>query len=93
MTEPIGGSSQSLSAMETQGGMRENINKNPNLNILVQQFDLDINKLISIYGEDDLQHLVKMPTEDLLGRIRKVIKNFLGLSLRLSILHNTTGNL
>ena len=76
MKGPISGSSQSLTALDTHGGMRENINTNTNLNILVQQFDLNLNKLISIYGEDNLQHLVKMPTEDLLGRIRNVTKDF-----------------
>ena len=74
---PIGSSSQSVGAVgDRTGGLRERVNVNANVNMLVGQFQLDLNRMIKTYGEKEINHLVDLPLETLVERIGELMIAF-----------------
>ena len=60
----------------TNGDLRMSVNTSPTLNLLVSQFDLDLNKIIKMYGEESLQYLVEMDIVTMAERIRELMVIF-----------------
>ena len=52
------------------------MNTSPTLNLLVSQFDLDLNKIIKMYGEESLQYLVEMDIVTMAERVRELMVIF-----------------
>ena len=72
----IGGSSQAIKMTSTNGDLRMSVNTSPTLNLLVSQFNLDLNKMITMYGEEGLQHLDEMDIVTMAERIRELMVIF-----------------
>ena len=75
---PIGvGSSQSVGAVgDRVGGLRERVNVNANVNLLVDRFQLDLNRMIKTYGEANLNDLIELPFDTLVERIGELMIAF-----------------